>query len=138
MAGGRRRALQERTDLIAARKRLEVTDYNLKYFKNQTLPGLDLQFDYNATGLGGTQLIRDPDARGSRRRSSATSRRGYWRLMKDVLRQPSSRRGSSSLNVNYPIGNEHRRRLLARAKVEKRQSDISLRDLELQVAAAGP
>ena len=33
------RALTERTDLIATRKRLEITDYNVKYFKNQTLPG---------------------------------------------------------------------------------------------------
>ena len=39
------RALNERTDLIAARKRMDVTDYNLKYFKNQTLPGVNLQFD---------------------------------------------------------------------------------------------
>jgi outer membrane protein TolC len=131
LAGATSRAIQERTDLIAARKRLDITDYNLKYFKNQTLPGLNLQFAYNSTGLGGTQLVRGGD--GFPPPVIGTLEKGYWDMMKDVLgaKFPT---WQFALNVNYPIGNSIADASYARAKVEKRQTDISLRDLELQVA----
>ena len=131
LAGATSRAIQERTDLIAARKRLDITDYNLKYFKNQTLPGLNLQFAYNSTGLGGTQLVRGGD--GFPPPVIGTLEKGYWDMMKDVLGAefPTWQFG---LNVNYPIGNSIADASYARAKVEKRQTDISLRDLELQVS----
>ena len=83
------RALAERTDLITARKRLEITDYNVKYFKNQTLPNLDVRFDYNSTGLGGTQLIRDPGLTGvpaaGHRRGAAHVRRPARRRLQQRL-----------------------------------------------------
>ena len=131
LAGATSRAIQERTDLIAARKRLDITDYNLKYFKNQTLPGLNLQFAYNSTGLGGTQLIRGGD--GFPPPIIGTAEKGYWDMMKDVLgaKFPT---WQFALNVNYPIGNSIADASYGRAKVEKQQIDISLRDLELQVA----
>ena len=54
-------------------------------------------------------------------------------MMKDVLgaKFPT---WQFALNVNYPIGNSIADASYARAKVEKRQTDISLRDLELQVS----
>ncbi len=52
-------ALQNRTDVVAARKSLERADYNLQYAKNRLLPQLDLVGTYGGSGAGGTQLIRD-------------------------------------------------------------------------------
>ena len=51
---------QNRTDIVAARKGLERTDYTLALAKNQLLPQLDLVANYGGAGAGGTQLIRDP------------------------------------------------------------------------------
>lgn len=125
------RALKERTDLISTRKRLEITGYNVNYFKNQTLPGLDARFDYNSTGLGGTQLIRagagfPPPVVGEVKRSYGdvlgsifTSDFPTWRL---------------SLNVTYPIGTSNADAGLARTRIERSQSETSLRQLELSVA----
>ena len=128
------RALKERTDLIATRKRLEITDYNVKFFKNQTLPGLDARFDYNSTGLGGTQLIRDPDsplfpppvigevvrdrtATCWATSSAATSRRG-------ACRSTSPTRSATATPTRAWRGRGSRRP----------RSETSLRQLELNVA----
>jgi outer membrane protein len=126
------RALGERTDLIAARKRLEITDYNLKYFKNQTLPNLNIRFDYNSTGLGGTQLIRDPDSPVFPPPVIGEAQRTYGDLLGDVFSNAFPTY-VVSLNVSYPIGRSIADASLARTKIEKSQSDLSLRQLELQV-----
>ena len=55
-------ALQKRTDIQAARKTLESTEYGVTYAKNQLLPALDLRAGYGTTGLGGTQVL-DPVTR---------------------------------------------------------------------------
>jgi outer membrane protein len=124
------RALNERTDLISARKRLEVTDYNLKYYKNQTLPSVNLQFNYNSTGLAGTQFVRE--GAGFPPPIVGTAERSYWDLMRDVLKAkfPTWQLG---VNVTYPIGNSNADASLARAMIAKSQSDTTLRELELQV-----
>ncbi len=119
------RALAERTDLISARKRLEITDYNLKYFKNQTLPNLDVRFDYNSTGLGGTQLIRDPDSPVFPPPVIGEAQRSYGDLVGDVFGNAFPTY-AVSLNVCYPIGRSNADASLARTKIEKSQSDISL------------
>jgi outer membrane protein len=125
-------ALHDRTDLVSTRKRLEITDYDLKYFKNQTLPNLDLSLHYNSTGLAGSQLIREGE--GFPPPVVGTVERSYLDLMKDVL---SSKYPTwvLSLNVSYPIGTSIADASYARAKVSKVQSDINLRDLELNVTS---
>ncbi len=125
------RALKERTDLISARKQLEVTDFNVRFWRNQTLPGLDLRLDYNSTGVGGTQLVRGegptfpPPVIGEARRSLGdvfgdVFSNGFptWRL---------------SMNVNYPIGRSNADATLAGTRIQQTQSQTSLRQLELQV-----
>jgi outer membrane protein len=125
------KALEDRTDLITARKQMDVTDYNLKYFKNQTLPNLNLNFAYNSTGLGGTQFIRGGD--GFPPPIIGTADKTYWDLMGDVFTNqfPTWQLG---VTVSYPIGNSNAEASLARAKIEKTQSDTNLRQLELTVA----
>ncbi len=127
------RALKDRTDLIATRKRLEITDYNVKYFKNQTLPGLDVRFDYNSTGLGGTQLVRDPDSPLFPPPVIGEVVRSYGDVLGNIFSNdfPTWRLG---LNVTYPIGNSLADASLARTRIEKTQEETSLRQLELTVA----
>ena len=127
-------ALNDRTDLTSARKRMEVTDYDLKYFKNQTLPNLDLNLRYNTTGLGGTQALRDPNSPQFPPPVIGTIERSYGDVMKDVFstKYPT---WVLSLNVSYPIGTSIADASYSRAKVSKVQSDINLRDLELNVTS---
>ena len=51
-----RTALENRTDMVAARKNLERSDYSLAFAKNQLRPQLDLVANY-----GGIGRRRDPD-----------------------------------------------------------------------------
>ena len=53
-----RNALENRTDMVSARKNLERSDYNPQFAKNQLLPQLDLSPTTAASGADGTQ-IRD-------------------------------------------------------------------------------
>jgi outer membrane protein len=110
------RALKERTDLIAARKRLEITDYNVNYFRNQTLPGLDLRFDFNTTGLGGTQLIRQGE--GFPPPVVGEVRRSYGDVLGNIFSSdfPTWR---LALNVSYPIGTSNADAGLARTRLER-------------------
>ena len=127
------RALKERTDLIAARKRLEITDYNVRYFKNQSLPGLDLRFDYNSTGLGGTQLIRDPNSPEFPPPVIGEFNRSWNDVLSNVFTNdfPTWR---LALNVSYPIGFSNADASLARTRIEKSQDETTIRQLELNIS----
>jgi outer membrane protein TolC len=126
-------ALRDRTDLAAAKKRLEITDYNVKYFRNQALPFLDARFDYNSTGLGGTQLIRDPNSPQFPPPVIGEVNRSYGDVIADIFgfNFPTWR---LSLNVTYPIGTSNADASLARTRIEKTQSETSIRQLELNIA----
>ena len=126
-------ALRDRTDLATARKRLEITDYNVKYFKNQSLPFLDARFDYNSTGLGGTQLVRDPTSPEFPPPVIGEVKRSYGDVLGDIFgfNFPTWR---LSLNVSYPIGTSNADASLARTRIEKTQSETNLRLLELNIA----
>jgi outer membrane protein len=126
-------ALRDRTDLVAARKRLEITDYNVRYFRNQALPFLDARLDYNSTGLGGTQLVRDPNSPEFPPPVIGEINRSYSDVIADIFgfNFPTWR---LSLNVTYPIGNSNADASLARTRIEKTQAETSLRQLELTIA----
>src|SRR5207245_1533724 len=53
------KALAARTDIVASRKRLENSEYEVGYARNQLLPALDLVAAYGTTGVGGTLIRRD-------------------------------------------------------------------------------
>ena len=127
------RALKERTDLISARKRLEITDYNVRYLRNQTLPGLDLRFDYNTTGLGGTQLITDPNSPLFPPPVIGEERRSYRDVLANIFSSdfPTWR---LALNVSYPLGTSNADAGLARTRLERTQTETTLRQLELNIA----
>jgi outer membrane protein TolC len=125
-----RRALAERTDLAQSKKSIERTAYTERLYKDQTLPGVDVRLDYNSTGLGGTQLVRGegtfpPPVIGE-------VQRPYSELLSDIFTSafPTWR---FSANVSYPLGQSTADASLARTRLETRQSQTNLRNLELQV-----
>jgi outer membrane protein TolC len=129
--GAIKNALQNRTDVVAARKGLERADYNVAYFKNQTLPQLDLVANYGGAGAGGTQLIRDPPLGGP---VVDTIPGGYGDALSEVFgfNFPTWTVG---FNLSYAIPNRSAKAYSAQARITKEQALTSYRRLELQVAA---
>jgi outer membrane protein len=127
--GAVRRALERRTDLVNARKNLQSSDISLRYFRNQTLPDLDLVASYGGQGIGGTSIQRA----GLGGAITNTIPGGY----SDALRLLFNRDYPSwnvQFNLSYNLFGSAADAQFARARVQKSQSQARLRALELQVA----
>ena len=124
------RALGNRTDLIQARKSLEVGDVNIRYFHNQTLPDLNVTFNYSPEGVGGKQLQREPGFPPGP--VIGTTAKRFWSVQQDILagQYPT---WSVSVNFGYPIGTSPAESSLAKAKLEYQKAEMQIRNIELQV-----
>jgi len=122
------RALEQRTDVVATRKSLENDQVNLDWANNQLKPGLNLEASYGGTGLGGTQVVRDPDGN-----IIGDKLGGYFDGLGQIGGQdfPNWRVG---VRFSYPIHNRAARGSAARSRIAKDLAEASLRRLELQVA----
>jgi outer membrane protein TolC len=123
-------ALQNRTDVVTARKNLEIADYSLQYSRGQLLPQLDLVASYGGSGAGGTQLVRD----GLGGPVISTVPGGYGDAVSNVFGRdfPTWTIGA---NVSYSIPNRSYKAAAASARIGKDQALASFRRLEMQVAA---
>ena len=128
------KALAGRTDIVAARKRLESSEYAVSYTRNQMLPALDLVAGYGTTGIGGTLLVRDNSGGGFGGPIIETVPGGLSDALSDVFRNRFPT-WSASVTLSYPILNRQARASHARAKVSRDQSQVSLRRMEMQVTA---
>jgi outer membrane protein len=126
-----RTALDRRTDLRSTRKSLEANDVNIRFFRNQTMPDVNAQFDYGLAGLGGTQFERAPGFPPGPILSQ--TQRGYGSVLSDLFnnRYPA---WTLSLNIGYPIGTSTAEAGLARARLQDRQAQTQLRNQQLNVA----
>lgn len=128
-----RTALDRRTDLQQSKKNLEISDINLRYLHDQTLPDVTAQFDYGLTGLGGTQLQRASGPLGPGT-GDVTQRiqRGFGSVLGDLF-QNQFPTWTASVNIRYPIGESAQDAGLARSRLQYRQSVLQLRSQQLQV-----
>jgi outer membrane protein len=127
--GAVRRALERRTDLMNARRNLQTSDVSLRFFKNQTLPDVDLIATYGAQGIGGTSIRRS----GLGGDILSTIPGGY----SDALRLLTNREYPTwnvQLNVSYNLFGSAAEAQHARARVQRNQTQARLRALELQIA----
>jgi outer membrane protein TolC len=125
-----KRAIELRTDVLAARKNLENADENVKYASNQTLPDLNLIAAYGTTGIGGTVIERD----GFGGPITGTIPGGYGDALSSVFGRDFPT-WTFGVNFTYPIFNRQGRANSARAKISRDQTVASLRRLEMQVAS---
>lgn len=129
--GAVKNALTQRTDISVARKNLESTDVNIRYFQNQTMPGLDASLNYGAQAIGGTAFIRGPGFPGA---VIGSAEKSYGSTLGEVL-QGDFPSWTFALNFSYPIGNANSEAQLARAKLQDSQAKKQLESLELQVTS---
>jgi outer membrane protein len=130
LAAAIRTALEGRTDVVQARENLRSSEISLKYLKNQTLPGMDLNASYTTQGTGGTTLVRNAALGGA---VISTVPGGYIDALSTLskIKYPN---WNVSLSISYPIGTSSQDASYARAKVQMQQSQAQLRSLELTVA----
>jgi len=121
------RALAERADLQRARKDIDNAQIGVKYADNQRLPDVRLNASYAANGLGGTQVLRAGGFPGT------IVGPGDITPFGTVLSQLFARdfpTWSVGVSVSYPIGESTEQANLARAKLERSQSDERLKGAE--------
>lgn len=127
-----RSALENRTDLAEARRRLETTDINLSYVKNQKLPAVDLVANYNTVGLAGTQF---QFGSGFPPPIQSQSQRSFGDALRDVFGN-EFKTWSVQLQVNYPIGTSPAGAALAAGRLQREQQLTTIRELETQITAS--
>jgi outer membrane protein TolC len=123
-------ALQSRTDLAVFKKRLESTDINMNFLRNQKLPEVNLQANYGVIGVGGTQFDWDY--------STLTIRNQTQRSFADALRDVFGndfKAWSLQVVVRYPVGTSQADAALAEARLQRQQQTTSIREAEMQIAA---
>jgi outer membrane protein len=124
------RALRERADLVRARKDIESAQVALKGAANQRLPDVRLNGSYQASGLGGTQVLRSGGFPGT------IVGPGDVTAFGTVLQQLFQRdypTWSFGVSVAYPIGRSTDEANYARAQLERSQSDQRLKSAEARV-----
>ncbi|MBP1607172.1 MAG: acriflavin resistance protein, partial [Acidobacteria bacterium] len=122
------RALKQRLDLVRARAELENVRTNVRFYKNQTLPDVRFQVNFQSAGLGGTRLIRTGGFPGTVVGSEPVS---FGYVMDQVFRSayPTWIVG---VNVTYPLGRSADEASLARSRIEEAQARARLQTSELK------
>jgi outer membrane protein len=122
-------ALDNRTDLVTARKNLDINRATMDLLHNLTLPNLDFRVNYQGTGTAGTQFKYD---NGDYTTPSSQSTKGFSSAIGDAFGyvQPA---WTYSLNLGYPIGRSDTKANYARAQLQLNQLQIQLHDAEISV-----
>ena len=123
------RALADRTDISRTRRQQEINDVTLGDLKNQTMPALDVVGGVQLQGQGGTASLRDglggdviltiPGGLGDAINNIFDADFPVWNV---------------GLQLTYPLGQSAQRANYARAELQIQQTNVQLRQIELQIA----
>ena len=122
-------ALQNRTDLLQAKKQLESTDISIDFAKNSKLPAVDLVANYNTVGQAGTAIDYAP---GFPPTEIGRSQRSFTEALNDVFGN-NFKTWSVSVQVSYPLGTSPAEANLAANRLQREQQVTSIRELEIGI-----
>lgn len=124
-----RNALATRLDLSVQKRQLEVTDINLALSKDSTMPGVDFNAGYSASGTAGTQFVFGS---GFPPTIIDSTSRSFAGALGDTFggAYPS---WSVGVNVTYPVGRTAAEASYAQAQVRKKQQLLSLDQLRIEI-----
>ncbi len=131
--GAIRRALSERTDVINARKGLDSNDISIRYFRDLSMPALDVTASYGAQGLGGPELLRAGTGIDSQTTGQIIP--GNYADALNILRNLDYPNWNFSVTLTYPMFGSQATAQHARARLQRNQSLTRIRALEVQIAA---
>jgi outer membrane protein TolC len=124
-----KQAMERRPDLKILKKTLEAKELNLSVAKNQTLPGLDLQFSYWSPGISGDRLIY-PEGNffappiGTEKGDAGGSLRDAFKLL--------YKNWNIGLTLSIPLSSFLTRADYSYARTDLNQSQVKLKNLEQQ------
>jgi len=122
-------ALANRLDLKAEQRSLDITNLTLDLSKNNTMPSVDLNVAYSTEGRAGTIFEYGsgfPPVIASR------STRAFKGALGDVF-GAAYPAWSLGVTVGYPIGRTAERASYAQGEVTKRQQELGLQQLQLEI-----
>ena len=122
-------ALQRRPELRSQRVQLDSNEYDVRFFRNQTLPQVDLVGLLQLTGVGGTELVRQ----GFFGPAVETIPGGY----SDALAEMSGfeyRDWQFGVSFSYPIGPHQSRAQHAQAQTDVTRQRETIRQQEVLIA----
>ena len=125
-----RNALAGRTDLERAERQQDINELNVAGLKNTTLPALDLVGRYQLQGQGGDLLVRSGFLGGP---IDEIIPGGYGDALNQII-DADFPLWSVGLQLSYPLGTSADEAALERARLQVRQTEAQLRQLELNVA----
>ncbi|MDP2318510.1 MAG: TolC family protein [Acidobacteriota bacterium] len=133
--GAVRNALGQRTDVVNARKNLEINDVNIRYFRNQSLPDVTASVNYNARATGGLQVsrARDPITGLPTGDIISSVEQSYFNTLGKTF-SGDFPGWTLQVDLAYPIGKSTQEVQLARARLQNTQAERQIQSLELQVA----
>jgi len=111
-------AMANRIDRQITVRDMELEDLGLRVAKDNTRPTLDFGLTYNAGAFGGRSVELGDISFGSVLGDTFGGRYPSW---------------TTGLSFSYPIGRTSAEAAFARAQIQRRQSDIALRELDLQI-----
>jgi outer membrane protein len=120
-------ALRDRADLTRARKDIETSQTSLRFAGNQRLPDIRLNASYQASGLGGTQVIRTGTFPGTIVGSGAVT--DFGSVLTQLIGRDYPTWGVG-VSVSYPIGKSAEEANFARARLETTQAQERLKSAE--------
>src|SRR5690606_3436270 len=123
-----RTALENRTDIVANRRQLQVADLSVKPARNQTLPDISLGAQVRAQGSAGTRYNYVP---GTIDVESQVDR-SYRDALNDAFGFTYPQ-WSVGVSYSYPIGKEAAEANHARARLQREQADVQMKQLEIGV-----
>ena len=121
------RALAERADLLRARKDIDNAQTSLKFANNQRMPDVRVNASYQASGLGGTQILRTGGFPGT------IIGPGTITPFSDVLSQLFAHDYPTwgvGVSVSYPLGGSVEQSNFSRTQLERSQSEQRLKGAE--------
>ena len=125
-------ALDKRTDIAQARRRMDQTDITIKFVRNQKLPAVNAVVNYGLAGVAGTRTLYDSS--GGFPVPIGVAERSFRDALRDVFGN-EFKTWSLQLQVSYPIGTSAADAGLAQAKLQREQEVTTLRQLEVLVTA---
>lgn len=121
-------AIEARPEIKQFKKDIENQEINVKYFRNQLLPSVDLDLVYGTNALTGQSRIFNPD-----RTFVLGPRTGLGDSLNTLFGRDFPNY-SASVTIEIPIKNRGGQADYARANFAKRQAEKRLKALEQQIA----
>ncbi len=124
-----RNALDRRTDISRIRSQRDINDVTVDTLRNNTLPSLDLVSQLQLTGQGGTQLVNA----GLGGPTVVEIPGGYRDAINSIV-DTDFPIWSVAVQMSYPLGRNTDKAEYARARLQLQQTEVQIRQIELQIA----